>query len=136
VAPYHRRGRFFGSVKESGSHVASLAMVADGAADVAAIDCVTHALLVRHRPEALDGTRVLGRTGSAPALPYVTAGAADEEMVRRLRTALFAALADAALDAARDALLLRDAEVLSPHAYARIRLLEQEAVDHGYPVVA
>jgi ABC-type phosphate/phosphonate transport system substrate-binding protein len=136
VVPFHRRGRFFGAVKESGSHVASLAMVAEGAADVAAIDCVTHALLVRHRPEAIDGTRVLCRSGSAPGLPYVTAASADEEMVRRLRTALFNALADPALEAARDALLLSDAEVLSRNAYTRIRAMEEEAVAGGYPVVA
>jgi ABC-type phosphate/phosphonate transport system substrate-binding protein len=136
VMPFHRRGRFFGTVKESGGHVASLAMLAEEEADVAAIDCVTHGLVMRHRPEALSGTRVLCRTGSAPALPYVTAASATEETLRRLRTALFDTLADPALEAARDALLLSDAEVLSPNAYARIVTMEQEAVAHGYPVVA
>ncbi len=45
----------------------------------------------------LDGTRVLCRSGSAPGLPYVTAAAADEDMLRRLRTALFNALASVSM---------------------------------------
>src|SRR5215475_14223755 len=59
VAPHARNGRFFSSVVVSGSHVASLQLVAAGATDVAAIDCVTHALVARYRPAALEGTRVL-----------------------------------------------------------------------------
>jgi ABC-type phosphate/phosphonate transport system substrate-binding protein len=53
MAPLHRGGRFFSEVAISGSHVASLATVAAGAADVAAIDCVTYELLRRYRPESL-----------------------------------------------------------------------------------
>src|SRR5262249_7187037 len=53
VAPAARDGRFFGSVSLTGSHLASLALVASHAADVAALDCVTHGLLARHRPQAL-----------------------------------------------------------------------------------
>ncbi|MBX6320307.1 MAG: PhnD/SsuA/transferrin family substrate-binding protein [Rhodospirillaceae bacterium] len=136
VTPFHRRGRFFAAVRETGSHLGSLALVLSGGADVAAIDCVTHGLLMRHRPEALDGTRVLCRTPSAPALPYVTAASAGEDTLRRLRTGLFQAFADPSLAGARDALLLSDAEVLPATAYGRIRQMEEEAVMHGYPRLA
>ena len=72
IAPLARDGRFFGRVEVSGSHAASLAMVAEGAADVAAIDCVSHALLARHRPAALAGTRraVPDRGGAGAALRH------------------------------------------------------------------
>src|SRR5262249_9918497 len=83
VATVAKEGRFFGSVAVSGSHMASLAIVASGQADVAAVDCVTHGLLARYRPQALAGTRVLCRTASAPSLPYVTRAGADADLLRR-----------------------------------------------------
>ncbi|TDJ31213.1 MAG: phosphate ABC transporter substrate-binding protein, partial [Gammaproteobacteria bacterium] len=45
VASRHKNGRFFHKVVISGAHVNSLEMLRCGEADVAAIDCVTHALL-------------------------------------------------------------------------------------------
>ena len=75
VAPLSRDGRFFGAVKVSGAHVESLALLKAGEAEIMAMDCVVHALLRRYRPDALDGTRILCRTGSAPAPPLVTSTA-------------------------------------------------------------
>ena len=135
IAPLSRDGRFFAAVKVSGGHAASLALATSGAADVAAIDCVTHALLARHRPAALAGTRVLARTASAPAPPYVTRADAGDDLVRRLQAALRAALADPGLEAAREQLLLDGIEVLPPRAYLRIPAFARLAARHGYPVL-
>src|SRR5919106_1169060 len=99
IAPLSAGSRFFARIEVSGSHRASLAMIARGEADVAAIDCVVHALLVRHRPAAVAGTRPLGRTPSAPAPPFVARASAGEATVARLRAALFRALDDPALEA-------------------------------------
>jgi hypothetical protein len=131
VAPLARDGRFFGAVEVSGSHVRSLAMVASGAADVAAIDCVTHALLARHRPAALAGTRVLCRTAAAPAPPFVTRAGAAPALVARLRAALHAAIADPALAGARADLLLDGIEILPRAAYGRIPAFARFAARHG-----
>ncbi|MAG97985.1 MAG: phosphate ABC transporter substrate-binding protein [Rhodospirillaceae bacterium] len=90
-------GRFFAEVLKSGSHAASLALVASGRADVAAIDCVVFALLARHAPDRLQGLRTLCRTRPAPGLPYITAAATSDEDVERLRQGLRAAIADPAL---------------------------------------
>ncbi len=139
VAPLNEGGRFFSAVIESGGHVASLALLASGRAEVAAIDCVTHALLARHRPGALAGTRVLCRTAPAPALPFVTRAEIDDEIVETLRAALRGAIeepGDATLAAARSALLLDGIEVLPADAYARITAFEAEARARGYPEVA
>jgi ABC-type phosphate/phosphonate transport system substrate-binding protein len=46
VAPASHAGRFFAEVKVTGTHAASIAMVQSSAADIAAIDCVTHALIL------------------------------------------------------------------------------------------
>lgn len=116
---------FFAAVEITGSHAGSLAAVARGQAAVAAIDCVTHALLEQVRPSALAGTRVIATTPQAPALPYVTRAEATDDDVRRLRAGLFAAMSDSDLAASRDALLLRSVEVLDPRAYERILELER-----------
>ncbi len=47
IAPIALRRRFFDSVTISGSHWDSARMVADGGADIAAIDCVSYAHLQR-----------------------------------------------------------------------------------------
>jgi ABC-type phosphate/phosphonate transport system substrate-binding protein len=132
IAPLSHEGRFFSAVKVSGAHDKSLAMVARGEAEVAAIDCVTHALLARHRPAALAGTRVLCHTASAPAPPYVTRADADDDLMLRLRAALGAALVDPTLRAAREELLLDDVETLRPSAYRRIPAFARLAAGHGY----
>jgi ABC-type phosphate/phosphonate transport system substrate-binding protein len=136
VATVAEGGRFFGGVAITGGHRASLALVASAQADVAAIDCVTHGLLARHRPQALAGTRVLCRTASAPGLPYVTRAGADADLLRRLRGGLERALADAQLAEVRGELLLAAAAAVPLAAYDRIGDMENAAIAAGYPGVA
>jgi ABC-type phosphate/phosphonate transport system substrate-binding protein len=92
VAPLSRDGRFFDKVKVSGAHVRSIEMVRAGEADVAAIDCVTYALLRRYRPQSLAGTRILQPTDPVPPPPYVTSRDYPPETVARLQNALVSVL--------------------------------------------
>lgn len=112
--------RFFRAALVTGAHVDSLAAVAAGEADIAAIDCVTYALLQRHRPGATAGLRAIGRTGTAPGLPLVTRRDATDETVEALRSALRGALADPALAEARAALLIEGIEILGDADYDAI----------------
>lgn len=132
VAPLSRGARFFGEVRVSGGHLASLAMLAENAADVAALDCVLHALLARHRPAALAGTRVLCWTEAAPAPPFVTTAEADGTTCAKLRAGLLAALADPRAQTPCEMLLLTGATVLPPSAYARILDFEAAALSRRY----
>ena len=133
----HAQGRpFFSRVIESGGHAQSLAAVAQGAADVAAVDAVTHALLSRVRPDLLQGLRVLAWSPKAPSLPYVTGGGAGDETVQRIIEGLHAAIAAPELASTRDALLLRDFEVLPVSAYHVITEMAEKAVALGYPELA
>jgi ABC-type phosphate/phosphonate transport system substrate-binding protein len=136
VAPLSRHGRFFDRVEVSGAHIASLAMVARGEADVAAIDCVVHGLLARHRPAALLGTRILCHTAPAPAPPFVTSARTRDDLLARLRAALIRTFDDPALEAARADLLLAKIEVLPPSAYDRIKAFERLAARYGYSALA
>lgn len=119
-------GRFFGEIVTAGSHRGSLAAVRTGQADLAAIDCVSHALLGRHAPAELEGTRVLTATPAAPGLPWITAAAVRDDAQERLRDGVFAALADPDLAEVRAALLIAGAEVLPHAAYDRIAALAKE----------
>lgn len=132
VAPHAQGGRFFSEVKVSGAHTESLAMLARGEADVACIDLVVWDLCERARPGALKGLRKLAETEKAPAPPFVTARGTSPENMKRLRMALFNAMADATLASAREALLLDGVELLHPSAYNELWLFEDIAKQHGY----
>jgi ABC-type phosphate/phosphonate transport system substrate-binding protein len=132
IAPLAEDGRFFGAVRVTGAHRASLALLAAGEADVMAIDCVLHALLAMHRPAALAGTRILAATGTAPAPPMVTSAAAGGERAALIRAALLAAIADPESAEARAALLIDGLVVLPPTAYRRIVEIEAEGLRRGY----
>ena len=125
--PPDRAGPFFSRVEVSGSHADSLARVRAGRADCTSVDCVTFALLARHRAAALGGLRVLAESAPAPGLPYVTDAAGGDERAARLREGLFLALEDPATASARDALLIEGIEVLPLSAYDRISAMEAEA---------
>lgn len=136
IAPLAKDGRFFAEASESGGHRPSMQLVRDGAADVCAVDFLTLEMHRRFAPEHVEGLRVLGQTESAPALPYVTAIDRDEETVLRLRDGLRAAIADPVGKTAREALFLEDVDMLPRSAYDAIDVMEQRALDLGYPTLA
>ncbi len=120
----------------AGAHLNSLAAVAAGRADVAAIDCVTHGLAARHRPDLLAGTRVLDRTAPTPGLPLVTRADAPDWDVAMLRGALAAVAADQALTATRRDLALSGFAVLPAGRYQRVMALEAAAIRQGFAELA
>lgn len=79
AAPYalaRADGFWFENRVQSHGHVASAGMVADGRADIAAIDAVTWRFIERYDDFARD-LRVLMWTPPTPGLPYITARGAD-----------------------------------------------------------
>jgi ABC-type phosphate/phosphonate transport system substrate-binding protein len=133
AAQHARDGRFFGPAIESGAHRKSMAMVAAGQADLAAIDCVSFALIARVAPQEVAGLRVLCASAAAPSLPYVTAASADDATVARLRAGILAACADPNLAAVRRSLLIDGCEVLPRACYDVILDMERRAAACGYP---
>ncbi len=136
IAPLASAGTFFGDVRVSGSHQGSLAMVAQGTADVCAVDCVSFALMQDTMPDATDGVRVLATTRCAPALPYVTTAQRGDDEVEALREGLLAAASDPRLDDVRRRLRLKGFAILPLEAYGRINAFVAMARDCGYPEVA
>jgi len=132
VAPLHCQGRFFSAVRLSGSHERSLRMIRRGAVDVAAIDCVTYALLARYRPAELDGTRVLCRTQPVPAPPYVTAAGTPAATLAAMRRAINRALEHPRLAPVLSRLLIAGVDILPAEAYTPIESLASLAREHDY----
>lgn len=117
VAPLARDAAFFSGQLISGSHRRSLAAVQSGAADIAAIDCVTLAGLRRRQPDLLRGLHVVASTAPAPGLPLVTSAATTAADLAALRMALHAACSDPAAADAREALFIGGFEVVSADAW-------------------
>jgi len=132
VAPLSCNGRFFRGVKVSGSHVRSAEMVRAGEADMAAIDCVTYALLAQYRPRALSGLRILAETEPAPAPPYVTRLDMPADKVARMRTALISVLCRRPRPAFCDDLFIDGAEPAALPAYSRLLAADEIALRLHY----
>ena len=108
------RGITPGPVTITGSHVASAQTVAEGRADLAAIDAQTWRQLIRfdHADPALE----IARTDPTPALPYITAASQDPAPVRAALSDALAALPQAS----RDALDLQGLARIDAAAYLAI----------------
>ncbi|MDM5175761.1 PhnD/SsuA/transferrin family substrate-binding protein [Massilia sp. DJPM01] len=134
VAALAREGRFFGALRWSGSHRASLALVRDGAADLAAIDCVTLGYLRREEPSSLDGLAILCHSAPSPALPFVSGAAVPAAVRACLRGVLLAPAPE--LAGLMAALSIRAFTPCGDDDDARIGALAAEARACGYPQLA
>jgi ABC-type phosphate/phosphonate transport system substrate-binding protein len=111
---------FFSHVTESGSHVSSLATLAQGQADFAAIDCVTWGLLERFRPTLLAGLRIVDAGPSLPALPFITSRLTTDGELAALRTAFEDALDAPSFAVSRERLAIREITFQDPASYTEI----------------
>lgn len=134
VAPHHRNGRFFADVQVSGSHAASVDMVRSGKADAAGIDAITLALLQRHRPETLNGIRVLANSRVVPAPPFVTGPASSADDISRIRSALEMVARDDAAQRICKRLLFSGVAVHDTNAYTALNDMREETASHGYDI--
>jgi ABC-type phosphate/phosphonate transport system substrate-binding protein len=136
VAPHAKAGRFFSDVIETTRHEESIDLVRRGEADIAAIDCVSLALLQRYQPERIAGVRTIEFTPAVAGLPFIASLALDAAQVTYLQEALKAAFLDPALAEARAALLLSGCAFPDISAYDDIDRQEREAEELGYPHLA
>jgi ABC-type phosphate/phosphonate transport system substrate-binding protein len=79
----------FASRSESGGHRSSIVAIAEGRADIAAIDCESWALAQRFEPAA-KGVKVVGWTARRKGLPYITARTTPEKIIAAMREAVSA----------------------------------------------
>jgi len=77
----------FSGMIETGSHRSSLLAVAQGSADLAAIDCRTWAMFRRHDLRAVE-IEVVAWTRKRPGLPLIASKALPDPIIARTRAAL------------------------------------------------
>lgn len=99
---------YFSATHASGGHRRSVAMIRRGKADIAAIDCISWALLLRDFPEELSGVKIIGQTASVPGLPVITSAETSADSVARLREGLAQLVANAADTPLLESLLIKD----------------------------
>ena len=134
VAPLAEGRPFFAETVRTGAHRASMAAVAAGHADVAAIDCVTWALLDRIAPRETAGLRALGWTPAAPGLPLISA--AEGARLAAIGDATLHVLRAPETAALRAPLLIAGAAAPEDAAYDRLTALAAEADALGCPALA
>ena len=133
VAQVHEGGDFFARVKTTGGHLYSLQAVAEGAADIAAIDCVSYQLIEDWRPELCARLRIIGDSVSTCGLPLVMAHAAlaatdSDELTAMLNEAL-----SGCGDEVADILHLVGFAEVTLDDYHSILEVEEYAIARGYP---
>lgn len=130
VAAIHAAGGsfpFFGRALVTGSHAASMLAVAEGRADLAAVDCVTWALAGDADHPARTRLASAGMTPPAPGLPLVTRRDPAGTRAEALRETLRETLADPALATVCRRLRISGASAVADSAYDEIRNLRERA---------
>ena len=133
VAKCKPSGKFFAQVVETGAHLHSLEAVADGRADIAAIDCVSYQLIEDRWPKLVKQVRSIGFSAKTCGLPFVMPANMFEstdtsQIVENLNHALTMAPAQV-----KDLLHLCGFEDVEFSDYQGVVELEDFAQDHGYP---
>ena len=133
VAGVSDSDQFFARVITSGGHLHSLEMVANGSADIAAIDCVSYQLIADWRHELCADIRIIGDSVKTCGLPLVMthadiASSDTAAMIESLNQAL--ELCD---DLVRDTLHLNGFASVQLDDYRSIVEIEQYAIRCGYP---
>ena len=133
IAPHAQGSSFFQTVIETGSHAESARLVAAGRADIAAIDCVSHAHLERFEPRMMRSLRTLDWSEASPGLPMVTGHASSARDIGLIRQALASIVEDDDLAASLRRLRITGVQVLGVSRYRPILAIERRAVSAGYP---
>jgi ABC-type phosphate/phosphonate transport system substrate-binding protein len=136
MAPIAGGAPFFRALVVTGSHEASVTAVAAGRADLASIDCVSFTLLSRGRSELVERVTVVAESPLSPNLPFIAAAGVPASTIAAVRGALFAALADPALDEARATLGLKGARPVDSGNYDRLIEIAGGSAAAGYPRLA
>ncbi len=126
VAPLAEGKPFFADVVETGGHAWSLFAIVEGRADIAAVDCVTYALLTSGSPHLVQQVKVIGETEATPALPFIAS--------RALPAATRAAVRQVLRELPPIPQLgLTGVAIMPETAYVRMEDLERQAAEAGYP---
>ena len=118
-----RPEEWFGELIKSGGHRLSADMVAEGRADIAAIDALCWHLYRQLQPQQASRLRVMRWTPMLPGLPYITNRDWNGPQLQHMRVALAAAAEQMAQSPHNRLLRLNGVTYLNAEKYAPIRSL-------------
>ncbi len=124
---------FFSDRLLTGGHKQSMSAVAEGRADLAAIDVVTYALINELEPEMCRQLKIIGQSELTTGLPFICAKHSDlnhHELCIAMNQAV-----EQMDPKARKLLHLNGFSPVSIRDYAKIKQLENDAVAAGYPTL-
>jgi len=133
VAPLAKGNPFFSSLIESGSHRQSLIEVAEGRADVAAIDSVSLALIGDAWPELADQVKTIGHSMKTCGLPFVISNSRLKTIDPKKLIAELNEVLNKLPDQHRQCLRLIEFAKVELNQYQSILDLEQQSVEMSYP---
>ncbi|MEP3049208.1 MAG: PhnD/SsuA/transferrin family substrate-binding protein [Roseibium sp.] len=133
IAPLANGEGFFGKVIESRGHLASMAAVAGGTADIAAIDAVCWQLAKQELPDLAQRLRSIGISRKVPNLPFISSCRHDDITQVKIRAVITDVLSDPQTQKSRERLRICGFSKLGPADYAPILEMENEAKELGYP---
>ncbi|MCF6322493.1 MAG: PhnD/SsuA/transferrin family substrate-binding protein [Rhizobiaceae bacterium] len=108
---------FFGELAASGGHRNSANMVAEGTAEVAALDAVCWHMLQRYEPQTAQDLKVIGWTRLWPALPFITSINSAPDTLEILRGGFANVLAADAMQNTLEDLAINGVKILHPDSY-------------------
>jgi len=132
IAPIANGQLFFRSVTVTGAHRHSLEAVANGQADIAAIDCISFAHFQRFEPELTARVSTIGQSLRTPAPPFITAQK-DAGIIRILRDVLHDVATAPELASVRADLNIAGISFEPDIDYRALLTIERSAAELGYP---
>ncbi|MEO1328323.1 MAG: PhnD/SsuA/transferrin family substrate-binding protein [Pseudomonadota bacterium] len=114
----------------TGAHRASARAVAEGRAEMAAIDAVAWALLGAHEAETARALKTVAATPRLPGLPLIAGADRSSAEVSALRESFLDIIAEPRLAPVRRALLLEGAAPLAREDYAQVARLITSSTAH------
>jgi ABC-type phosphate/phosphonate transport system substrate-binding protein len=135
ITPLASRSCYFSEVIVTGGHWDSVIAVSESRADIAAIDCVTFALLKDHVPELIDSIKIIGESAETCGLPFVIPLANDSEATRKKLVQSLNTALERVDDVTKSNLHLDRFEMVKILDYEYILDIENESKQQGYPIL-
>ncbi|MDH5710538.1 MAG: phosphate/phosphite/phosphonate ABC transporter substrate-binding protein [Gammaproteobacteria bacterium] len=126
---------FFGQVIRSGSHEESIRMVANGLADISAVDSLVYDYDLEKYPEFVQQTRILEILGPSATPPIVVSKKLSVELREKIRDVFSGMNSDPEGRGILDAALLDRFEIINDSDYDSVRKMYKQAQDTGYMVI-
>ncbi len=118
IREYGRLEGYFSELVESGGHRNSARMVADGKADITALDAVCWHLLQQYEPDTAENLKAITWSGMYPALPFITSLQTSDEIADNLIAGLREVIASTEYQEVGKILALKGCEILDRDVYS------------------